>query len=583
DFLALRDLGKLEEIKPIKIIEGEGIPAEEVVKKLGVKDQKDPLAEKATKMLYKQEAHSGKMIVKGLIGEKVMDAKETTKKKLAELGFAFQIYVLANAPVECRCGAPVGVKKVKDQWFIDYGNKEWKESAKEWIGKMHIIPEKTRKEYLNTVDWLDKKACTRAAGLGTEFPFDKGKIIEPLSDSTIYMAFYTIANKIKEFKPEELTLEFFDFVFLGKGEGNERMKELRERFLYWYPVYARHSGADLTRNHLPFFIMNHVAIFPKEQWPLGTVVNGFVLMEGKKMSKSLGNILPLRKAIKEYGADVIRFSVTGGADLSLDTNFEKSVAEGVKSRIGFLLETAEKYGKEKQGDELLEWLLSRLYRRVKRAEGLYGEMKLREVGHELFYETYSDLQWYLKRTEKPALNEFFMVWAKVFSPFIPHTCEEIWHILGNENSILRECYPKLNRGMVNERVEQAEEIVKTLRKDIETVSELVGKKPKKITIFLSAGWKYDAYNKLREQKKLDEVLKNMEEKEKTAVFLKSYVKYAHSLPEIIESEKEWEWIKKAKKFMEKEFDADVIIVEEEKSNNERAVKAKPGKPSILIE
>ena len=76
----------------------------------------------------------------------------------------------------------------------------------------------------------------------------------------------------------------------------ESIKQIRNEFSYFYPVDARHSGRDLIPNHLSFFIFNHSTIFEEENWPKQIVVNGSVLMEGKKMSKSLGNIIPLRAA-----------------------------------------------------------------------------------------------------------------------------------------------------------------------------------------------------------------------------------------------------------------------------------------------
>ena len=75
-------------------------------------------------------------------------------------------------------------------------------------------------------------------------------------------------------------------------------KQIREEFKYYYPLDSRHSGRDLVPNHLSFFIFNHSIIFPKSQWPRQIVVNGSVLMDGKKMSKSMGNIIPLRRYYK---------------------------------------------------------------------------------------------------------------------------------------------------------------------------------------------------------------------------------------------------------------------------------------------
>ena len=48
-----------------------------------------------------------------------------------------------------------------------------------------------------TVGWLREWGCSRAYGLGTYMPFDKRYVIESLSDSTIYMAYYTIAHYLQ--------------------------------------------------------------------------------------------------------------------------------------------------------------------------------------------------------------------------------------------------------------------------------------------------------------------------------------------------------------------------------------------------
>ena len=69
-------------------------------------------------------------------------------------------------------------------------------------------------------------------------------------------------------------------------------KKARESFEYFYPVDSRHSGRDLVPNHLSFFVLNHVAIYDEKKWPKQIVVNGSVLMDGKKMSKSMGKYNP---------------------------------------------------------------------------------------------------------------------------------------------------------------------------------------------------------------------------------------------------------------------------------------------------
>jgi hypothetical protein len=44
----------------------------------------------------------------------------------------------------------------------------------------------------HTLGWLNQWACSRSFGLGTRLPWDEQYLIESLSDSTIYMAYYTV-------------------------------------------------------------------------------------------------------------------------------------------------------------------------------------------------------------------------------------------------------------------------------------------------------------------------------------------------------------------------------------------------------
>ncbi len=154
--------------------------------------------------------------------------------------------------------------------------------------------------------------------------------MESLADSVIYMAYYIIAKYVNEGRIDGAVLppEFFDYVLLGAGTADEIpgvpadvAVEIRNEFAYFYPVDSRHSGRDLVPNHLTFFVLNHVATFPQKHWPLQIVVNGSVLSGGKKMSKSMGNVTPLRQAIREYGADPIRLTIIISAELLQDAEF----------------------------------------------------------------------------------------------------------------------------------------------------------------------------------------------------------------------------------------------------------------------
>ena len=309
-------LSNIQNIEPISMIKTEGlgnIPAKDIVEKMGISDQDDPKLEDATKEIYSKEFYEGILAdnTKQFAGKKISEAKDEIKEWITKIGTADILLELTNSPVKCRCGAECVVKLLTNQWFLDYSNKDWKKKAHVCFEKMNILPNEIRSEFDKVLDWLRERACARQHGLGTKVPWDKEWLVESLADSVIYMAFYIISKYVnkKEINGNDLTDEFFDYIFYGKKDSGEiankinitkeKLEEIRNEFLYFYPVDSRHSGRDLVPNHLTFFVLNHVALFPEENWPQEIVVNGSVLMAGKKMSKSMGNIIPLRACSKK--------------------------------------------------------------------------------------------------------------------------------------------------------------------------------------------------------------------------------------------------------------------------------------------
>src|SRR6185295_10351343 len=239
-----------------------------------------------------------------------------------------------------------------------------------------------------------------------------------LSDSVIYMAYYVIAKYVngKSLSDDNINDAFFDYVLLGVGNAIQVAKDckvpvqiveqIRKEFSYFYPVDSRHSGRDLVPNHLTFFIFNHVAIFEKENWPQQIVVNGSVLMQGKKMSKSLGNIVPLRAAIKEHGADAIRIAMLISAELLQDADFSFDAVEGIKSKLievyRMTIESSIsnnvarlKNGKSNELED--RWLDSRLQKAISEISVCLDKLRVREALHILLYSLDQDLQWHKKR------------------------------------------------------------------------------------------------------------------------------------------------------------------------------------------
>ena len=141
---------------------------------------------------------------------------------------------------------------------------------------------------------------------------------------------------------------------------------MRESYLYWYPVDFRNSGKDLIQNHLAFMLFTHTALLPEEHWPQGYGVNGHVTVDGQKMSKSLGNVIPVRAMIKEYGADASRLTMMNGGEGMDDPNWDSELAKGTRARFAVLLDLCHAHRLAKDNREALEAALQDLPRQAMR-------------------------------------------------------------------------------------------------------------------------------------------------------------------------------------------------------------------------
>ncbi len=630
------DASKLEPISVIEVPDYGESPAVDVSQRMGITDQDDPRLEKATREVYSAEFHNGRM--RGNTGSyaslPVQVAKEAVREDMVKDGKATTMYELME-PVQCRCGSDVVVKIFENQWFINYGDPGWKGLAKENFDSMTIIPHELRQEFINVVDWLKAKACARKAGLGTKLPWAPDWIIEALSDSVIYMAYYTVIKGINEVgpDPETLTEPFWDYIFLGRGSADEvaeaagftveKLDEIREEFNYFYPLDARHSGRDLISNHLTYMIFCHNGIWPRENWPRGIVVNGSVLMEGAKMSKSLNNIIPLINAIERFNADPLRLSLMITAEPLKDADFSPDLAKNIMDNLERFYNHAMKVIKTGEGDapELTEidgWMLSRLQGHIADANEAMEEMKIRRTIHAAFYNLNQDLEWYLKRVhndrdksnrrEAIAHIERTILDAQVrmLAPFTPHLCEEIWEAMGGEGLVAFAQWPQVDESLVRSDSEELEEIIKTSMEDVQNITKVTGIKPARIHFYTADGWKWKIYMKaleMAERGELDvgslikEAFKDDEMKARSKIvpnYCRTIVEDVTKTPDRIlrlRRERgvfnETMLLQDAASFFQAEFGCEVTVAGESdpwiEDPAKRAQRAKPYRPAIYIE
>ncbi len=617
DYAAVERLkaeGKADNIEPIIVLEtgeleeGE-IPALAYMRKAGAEPGSDEkLLEIATKLQYKAESHKGRMIADGLKGLTEPEAREKIKGMLLGSGDALEVYALANeGNVMCRCGTGVVVKVVDNQWFLNYGDAKWKETAKDALGNMNILPEKSRNAFESALGWINLRAVVRAQGLGTKFPFEKQYIIESLSDSTVYMAFYTISYIIREVDPERLTPAFFSFVFLGDGNAGDVAKETgidfdkvrksRESFEYWYNETSRHSGPDLIFNHLTMYIFNHAAIFERKRWPKQIVVNGSVLCEGEKMSKSLGNIIPLADAFAKYGVDPLRFVVIAGAELFSDSEFNDEAVNGVRERFEYLHNASRNADGLGMGElnRMDYWLYSKLNRKIDGITASMEKLELRDASTQLLYNTVLELKRYFAKggNNSMVVKDYLSKVILMMQPIAPHVSEELWHMLGNNSFASAESWPSADKEMISEVIEEGEELVERAVLDAKQVMELMGRKgggsAREIRIITAGAWKHDALGIISETKDIGKTVAGIRDKY-PSISSDIVSKYAAVLMRktnelrkgALGYEEEYEAFLDSSEYIAKILGVKVRIEKEEDSDSQRASRASPMKPSIDV-
>ncbi|MCS7120480.1 MAG: leucine--tRNA ligase [Candidatus Bathyarchaeota archaeon] len=639
DWIAIKDLiSKPEELKkfgiqpevvksirPISLISIKDFgdyPAIEIVERMGIKDQFDSRVEEATSIIYREEFHTGilKSIVGKYAGRRVQDVKAELIEDFKKMGIADSMYDLPQKVI-CRCTTPCIVKVLSDQWFLRYSDNDWKKLAHEAVDQAKIYPEAARAYFHDKIDWLRDWACARRTGLGTPLPWSPDWIVETLSDSTIYMAFYTIAKPIRQHgvKAEQLMNEVFDYIFFGDGNAEEIsnrtgisreiLAEMKSEFEYWYPVDLRVSAKELVPNHLSFFIFQHVALFPRKYWPKGIGVNGVLTIEGDKMSKSKGNFVTLKSALDRLGADVTRLTLLLAAEDMDDPDWREENARSIDGKLRALYRFINEMINLEGASEMRSidrWLLSVLHRRIRAVTEAIQVMKTRTAAEIAFFEVWNDIRWYMRRTEKPnpkVLREVANIWLRLLSPFIPYLSEELWQLLGNKGFISVAEWPRYDESLIDAAAEEIEDYVRALLEDTNNILKATKVSPRRICYYVCSEWKWDIYlnilrKSLERKVEIRDVMKEFagekEKARKTAEYISKIVGEINSLPQAIRERRiragkidEKEIIMDAASLLRRELNTEIYVYSEDDSEKYdpkgKAGVAKPLRPAIYVE
>ncbi len=253
-----------------------------------------------------------------------------------------------------------------------------------------------------------------------------------------------------------------------------------------YPTSLRPQGHDIIRTWAFYTILRSIALVNQIPWH-EIVINGMVLGEdGRKMSKSLGNIIQPDEVIEKYGADALRqWAASGvvGSDV-IFTWKEVISASRFQQKFWSILRFTMLHIKDyKPNNEDLnylrdadKWILSKLNRLIKEVD---EHMENYRFGDAL--KTIRSFAWYEyadnyleivknrlyagnedeKRAARYVLYKTMDVLCRLIAPFTPFLAEECWSKF-KDGSVHLQSYPKPDEGLIDEEAEKKGEVIKEI-------------------------------------------------------------------------------------------------------------------------
>ena len=270
--------------------------------------------------------------------------------------------------------------------------------------------------------------------------------------------------------------------------------ENQELFESQFPADFICEGIDQTRGW--FYTLLVISTFVKGCSPYKNVLVNDLLLdaEGKKMSKSRGNIVEPFTTIEKYGADTVRFYLPYVSPVWTPLKFNEEGLKEVFSKFLNPLKNTysffQMYANTDKIDtedcvvpyalreEIDLWLLSKYNRLVKFVNEAFEEYDLNKVVKEIANFVSEDLSnWYIRRnrkrfwdsemsTSKKAVYittyEVLVGLAKLIAPITPFISEELYRNLTDEESVHLEEYPVCDESLLSDTLEERMDLVRDL-------------------------------------------------------------------------------------------------------------------------
>lgn len=425
-------------------------------------------------------------------GLSVEEANKVIPQDLEKTNKLLALEVISHSYPHCwRCRKPV-IFRATEQWFIAMDNAEkLRQKALKIIGEVKWVPawgeKRIRSMVENRPDWCISRQRFWGIPIPAFFcekcgePHLKGKFNKAVVDVVRKEGTNAWFSKTSEeilSKDINCTKCGYDKfikdtnimdVWLESGASHNAV--LNEHSELSYPADLYLEGSDQHRGWFQSSLLT--AIGANDTAPYKAVLtHGFTVDEkGRKMSKSLGNVIDPLKVIKQHGADILRLWVSSTDfrnDVILSEPIIKQVKDAftkIRNTTRFLISNLYDFDPNKDNvDDLLEidkWILAKLDQLVNDVNSFYEEFELHQIYHQIYNfcvvelsSLYLDIQkdnLYCnyknsksRRSAQTAIYVIAKTLLKLIAPIISFTAEDIYKYLPGKKmkSIFLEPFPE---------------------------------------------------------------------------------------------------------------------------------------------
>ncbi|MEF8784661.1 MAG: leucine--tRNA ligase [Haloarculaceae archaeon] len=361
----------------------------------------------------------------------------------------------------------------------------------------------------------------------------------------------------------------------------------------WLPVDAYVGGEEHAVLHLLYIrffarALADIGLLDLRE-PVQQLINqGTVLYDGEKMSKTKGNVVNPH----EYGAETTRLFVLSAAHPEQDfewTAREVSSSYDLQQTLFEMVQSVTNGAETREDRESHdEYVAREIDRTVAAAGDDYDRFRF----HQAVTEIRALAQLLRQYREFDTPNEAvyrrgLRVLTRLVAPLTPYLGEELWNMLRGDGLVAHADWPEPEHPVDAYDIERR--LVRNLRADVRDIFDVAGiDDAEEIEVVVAPEWKYRAYDIARAADESDALVGKIMTDEEIQAHGSQAQSYAEDLQSrrkqlepTLSRDEEFDLLDRAAWLLRDEFGA-AVSVRQAEADDERASKARPGKPAVHI-